>query len=257
MKQTWRKNMAKKRTEIIDDTDSVKAELIEQVKARIEAANDKTFGIIEDFITGGYEENLARLLIYLPEERRKNALQNLNPAIREKVSSILDNFAEKTNSDADVLCAVGTVLKNADFYGEKAVKEVSQSNDIYFKLLLEKEKDNLVSVNPLLAMNIEYYTTNIDILLLLDDRSIQKWLREIDTQDIAIALKGATADIQDKIFRNMSQRASTMLREEMEFMGPVRKSDVLERQRKLLDILKRLEDNGEIVISSNEEDELI
>ena len=249
--------MAKKRTEIIDDTDSICADLVEQVKARIEAANDKTFDIVEDFIAGGYEENLARLLLYLPEERRKNALQKLPENVRKKVSSILDNFGEKTNSDADVLSAVGTVLKNADFYGEKAVKEVSQSNDIYFKLLLEKEKDNLASVNPLLAMNIEYYTTNFEVLLLLDDRAIQKWLREVDTQDIAIALKGATAEVQDKIFRNMSQRASAMLKEDMEFMGPIRKSYVLERQRKLIDILRQLEDNGEIVILSDEDDELI
>lgn len=242
--------MAKERTVIIDDTnDGESKELIEKVKSRFDAANQKTFNIIEDFIAGGYEENLARLLIYLPDERRATALQKLPESVREKVSSILNTFGEKKNSDPDIMSTVGTVLKNADFYGEKAAHEIIQNGDIYFLSAVESENKNLFEVNPLLSMNVEYYLVNMNVLVEIDDRSIQKWLREVETQDLAKALKETDAEVQNKIFRNMSQRAAAMLREDMEFMGPVRKRDVLETQKKLIGILKRLNEEGEIVIS--------
>ena len=242
--------MAKKHTVIIDDTnESETKERIEKVKSRFDAANQKTFNIIEDFIAGGYEENLARLLVYLPKERRSTALQSLPETVREKVSSILNTFGEKNNSDPDVMSAVGTVLKNADFYGEKAAREIIRNDDFYFLSVIESESKNLFENNPLLSMNVEYYLVNMNVLVEIDDRSIQKWLREVESQDLAKALKGTDAEVQNKIFRNMSQRAAEMLREDMEFMGPVRKSDVLETQKKLIGILKRLNESGEIVIS--------
>ena len=242
--------MAKEHTVIIDDTnDGESKELIKKVRARFDAANQKTFNIIEDFIAGGYEENLARLLVYLPKERRATALQKLPESVREKVSSILNTFSEKKNSDPDIMSTVGTVLKNADFYGEKAAHEIIQNGDIYFLLAVESENKNLFEVNPLLSMNVEYYLVNMNVLVEIDDRSIQKWLREVDTQDLAKALKGTDAEVQEKIFINMNHRAVAMLREDMEFMGPVRKSDVIETQKKLMEILKRLNESGEIVIS--------
>lgn len=242
--------MAKERTVIIDDTnDDETKEVIEKVRARFDAANQKTFSIIENFIAGGYEENLARLLLYLPKERKSVALQKLPESVREKVSSILNTFSKKKNSDPDVMSAVGTVLKNADFYGEKATHEIIQNDDLYFLSAIESENKNLFESNPLLSMNVEYYLVNMNVLVDLDDRSLQKWLREVDAQDLAKALKGTDATVQDKIFRNMSHRAAAMLREDMEFMGPVRKSDVLEAQKKVIGILKRLNESGEIVIS--------
>lgn len=242
--------MAKEHTVIIDDTnDGESKELIKKVRARFDAANQKTFNIIEDFIAGGYEENLARLLVYLPKERMSAALQSLPESVREKVSSILNTFGEKNNSDPDIMSAVGTVLKNADFYGEKAAREIIRNDDIYFLSAVESENKNLFEVNPLLSMNVEYYLVNMNVLVEIDDRSIQKWLREVETQDLAKALKETDAEVQNKIFRNMSQRAAEMLREDMEFMGPVRKSDVIETQKKLMEILKRLNEEGEIVIS--------
>ena len=186
--------MAKKHTVIIDDiNDGESKELIEKVKTRFDAANQKTFDLIEDFIAGGYEENLVRLMIYLPKEHRAAALQKLPESVREKVSSILNTFSEKKNSDPDVMSAVGTVLKNADFYGEKAAREIIQNDDIYFLSAVESENKNLFEVNPLLSMNVEYYLVNMNVLVEIDDRSIQKWLREVETQDLAKALKETDA----------------------------------------------------------------
>lgn len=83
---------------------------------------------------------------------------------------------------------------------------------------------------------------------MLDDRSIQKVLREVDNIDLATALKGAGGEVQERIFCNMSQRAATMLREDMEFMGPARKCDIEEAQVKIVKTIRRLEKDGDIVI---------
>ena len=92
---------------------------------------------------------------------------------------------------------------------------------------------------------------------LLDDRAIQKTLREVDTGELAKALRGADSEIQDKIFRNMSKRAASLLKEEMEYMGPVRRSEVEEMQQKIALIIRKLESRDEISVPRSAEDELI
>ena len=86
-------------------------------------------------------------------------------------------------------------------------------------------------------------------VLLLDDRSMQRVLKEIDTKDLSMALKGASEELQEKFFRNMSSRAAEMIKEDMEYMGPIRLKDVEEVQQRIVDIVRRLEEEGEIIIS--------
>jgi hypothetical protein len=88
-----------------------------------------------------------------------------------------------------------------------------------------------------------------DVILTLDDRAIQKVLRETDAADIAKALKGAAEPVQKKIFNNMSARAAQMLKEDMEYMGPVRTDDVRESREKIIAIIRRLEQTGEIILN--------
>jgi len=94
-------------------------------------------------------------------------------------------------------------------------------------------------------------------IVMLDDRSIQKVMREVDSTELAKALKSVDTEVQDKIFRNMSKRAASMLKEDMEFMGPVRLKDVEEAQQKIVSIIRHLEDTGEIVVARAGEDELV
>ena len=105
----------------------------------------------------------------------------------------------------------------------------------------------IVSANTQYTLE-SFHPLKFDSILLLDDRSIQKVFREIDERSLAMALKAADVEIQDKIFKNMSKRAATMLQEDMEYMGPVRLSDVIAEQEKILDIIRRMEKEGEIVI---------
>lgn len=85
-------------------------------------------------------------------------------------------------------------------------------------------------------------------IVLLDDRSIQRVLREVDSVELAKALEGADSEVCDKIYRNMSKRAATMLKEEMEFLGPLSIKDVYEAKRKIVSVIRRLEEGGDIVI---------
>lgn len=94
-------------------------------------------------------------------------------------------------------------------------------------------------------------------IVLLDDRSLQLVLREIDSKDLALALKASSNEVAEKIFKNMSKRASEMLREEIEYMGPVRIRDVEEAQQKIVNVIRRLEESGEIIVSRGKGDEII
>lgn len=86
-------------------------------------------------------------------------------------------------------------------------------------------------------------------IVLLDDRSVQRVLREVDQDELAKALKGADSEVCDKIYRNMSKRAATMLKEEIEFLGPLSIKDVYEARERIVSVIRRLEESGDIVIA--------
>jgi hypothetical protein len=134
--------------------------------------------------------------------------------------------------------------KNAKFYCD-TINSLNLKGEswVFAKIISENTQYSLEAFLPL----------NFDILLTLDDRAIQKILREVDSQDIARALKNQNEAVQDKIFKNMSKRAAEMLKEDMEYMGPVRIIDAKESQEKILDIVRQLEQAGEIVILYNGE----
>jgi flagellar motor switch protein FliG len=90
-----------------------------------------------------------------------------------------------------------------------------------------------------------------DDLLKLDNKAIQALLKEVDNKQWALALKGASEEIREKVLGNLSQRAADMLREEMDYLGPVKLSDVESHQQQIVDAVRRLEDAGEIEIDSN------
>ena len=94
-------------------------------------------------------------------------------------------------------------------------------------------------------------------IVMIDNRSVQRVLREVESQDLALALKGASPEVSEKIFTNMSTRAADMLREDIEFMGPVRLRDVEEAQQRVVNIIRRLEETGEIVVARGGGDEVI
>jgi flagellar motor switch protein FliG len=121
------------------------------------------------------------------------------------------------------------------------------------KMILENLSEN----NPELAEEVKKMMFVFEDITMLDDTAIQKILREVDTKELALALKGTSEEVHNRIFKNMSERAGNMLREDMEFMGPVRLRAVEEAQQRIVGIIRRLEESGEIVIARGGGEEII
>jgi flagellar motor switch protein FliG len=117
--------------------------------------------------------------------------------------------------------------------------------------------ETLETTNPELANQIRALMFVFEDILKLDDRSIQLVLKDVDTKDLALALRGAKEDVSERIMANMSSRGAEMLREEMEFMQPQRRRVIEEAQTKIVAAVRKLEEAGEIVISRGGEDEIV
>jgi len=117
--------------------------------------------------------------------------------------------------------------------------------------------DALEQEDPVLAEEIRKRMFVFEDIITLDDRSIQLVIREIDSKDLALALKTASGEVSDRIYKNMSKRAADMLKEDIEFMGPVRLRDIEEAQQRVVAVIRRLEEAGEIIISRGGEDEFV
>jgi flagellar motor switch protein FliG len=111
--------------------------------------------------------------------------------------------------------------------------------------------------NPELAEEIKKLMFVFEDIVLLDDRSLQLVLREVDQKDLSLALKATQPDVSAKVYKNMSKRAADMLKEEIEFMGPVKIRDVEEAQQKVVSVIRTLEEKGEITVSRGKGDEMI
>jgi len=108
-----------------------------------------------------------------------------------------------------------------------------------------------------LAINIRNFMFTFEDLLGVADVAIREWLGAIDKKVLAMCLKGASSDLKDHIFRSMSSRASEMLKEDIEALGPVRSKDVTQAQREAVEVLRRLESEGKVVLRAEGDDEYV
>jgi len=117
--------------------------------------------------------------------------------------------------------------------------------------------DSLSESSPELAEQVKNMMFVFEDIVQLDDRAVQQVLREVDMKELATALKAVGPEVQDKVIRNLSERAAAMLKEDMEFMGPVRLRVVEEAQQKVVAVIRRLEASGEIVIGREGEEDVL
>ncbi len=191
----------------------------------------------------------AQVLGALPEElqvevvKRIALLERTSPEIVREIEKSLERklsgVVSQQFSKVGGVDTAAEIMNNIDRQTEKMIME------------------RLSQETPELAEEIRRRMFVFEDILKLDDRSIQLVLREVDTRDLAVALKGASEEVKEKIFKNMSKRAAQLLRDELEFMGPVRVKDVEEAQQKIINIIRRLEEAGEIVIARGGGEELI
>ncbi len=226
--------------------------MTEEIQKNFDTAHNKVTSILSDYITGGYADTFAKLLIYMGKAKAQETIQKLSEPVKSKVLESYKNHSQKKITDPDIISAAGHVLKEADFFGEAMSSAVSQGLDTKLLTELSRQTDVLFDQDPLIALNLEQHLFTFEDITMLDDRAIQKVLREVDAQELAKALKSVDREVQDKIFCNMSKRAASMLREDMEYLGPVLLKDIAEAQQKIISTICRLEDAGEIVIAKSD-----
>lgn len=214
-----------------------------------------------NFIQDEHPQTIALILSYLSAGQAATILGALIP---EKQAEVARRIATMDRTSPDVIKEVERVLEsklsslvNQDYTiigGVDAVVEilntVDRGTEKHIMETLEVEE-------PELADEIRKKMFVFEDILLLDDRAIQRVLRDVDNNDLAIACKGSTEEVQNAIFGNMSKRLAEMIKEDMEFMGPVRMKDVEEAQQKIVNIIRKLEDSAEIVISRGGGDEIV
>ena len=218
-------------------------------------------GHLLNFIQQEHPQTIALILAYLEPNKASQILQNLPDEIQ---SDVARRIATMDRTSPDVLREVERVLekKLSTISSEDYTAAGGVDNIVEILNLVDRQSErtiieSLEDEDPDLAEEIKKKMFIFEDIVMLDDRAIGIVLREVNTDELAKALKQVDVEVQDKIFKNMSKRAGSMLKEEMEFMGPIRVKDVEEAQQKIVSIIRRLEEKGEIVIARSEEDELI
>jgi flagellar motor switch protein FliG len=214
-----------------------------------------------NFIQQEHPQTIALILAYLEPNKASVILQNLPHEVQ---SDVARRIATMDRTSPEVLREVERVLEkklstlsSEDYTAAGGVPSIVEILNLVDRTSEKQIIESLEDEDPELAEEIKKRMFVFEDIVMLDDKAIQKVMREIDGQELAKALKSVDQEVQDKIFRNMSKRAASMLKEDMEFMGPVRLKDVEEAQQKIVSIIRRLEDAGEIVVARAGEDELV
>ena len=216
---------------------------------------------ILNFIQEEHPQTIALILSYLSTGQASSIIAQLP---QDKQADVAKRIAQMDRTSPDVIKEVERVLErklsslaNQDYTlagGVDAIVEILNTVD---RGTEKHIMETLEIDEPELADEIRKKMFVFEDILTLDDRSIQRVLREVDNNELAVALKSANEDVQNAIFNNLSKRLATMIREDMDFMGPVRMKDVEEAQQKIVNIIRKLEDSGEIVTSRGGGDELV
>ena len=249
------------------------------------ALGDDKASVLLSRILGGKDASGIESLKWMDASSVSELIRNEHPQIiatilvhleRDQACEILSNFTDRLRND--VVLRIATL----DGVQPAALREL---NDVLTKLLSGNDNVKKSSLGGVRAAaeilnfmsgeqegavmdNIKNYDNDMaqkimdemfvfDNVIDIDDRGIQLLLREVQSEMLIVALKGASQDLRDKIFRNMSQRAGEMMREDLESKGPVRLSEVEAQQKQILQIVRRLADEGQIVLGGKGEDSFV
>ena len=214
-----------------------------------------------NFIQDEHPQTIAMILSYLTSAQAALVIGALPP---EKQADVAKRIAMMDRPSPDVIKEVERVLEkklsslvNQDYTIVGGVDAIVNILNTVDRTTEKHIMESLEIEEPELADEIRKKMFVFEDILLLDDRAIQRVLRDVDNADLGVALKAANEEVQNVIFKNLSKRLAAMIKEDMEFMGPVRMKDVEEAQQKVVSVIRKLEDSGEIVISRGGGDEIV
>ena len=222
--------------------------------------NDKAQGVIAkltaslqvrpfEFIRKTDPAQASQVLGALPPEKQADVAKRIatmdrtSPDVIKEVERVLERkLASLVNQDYTIVGGIDAIVGILNSVDRGTEKHIMES--------LEIEE-------PELADEIRKKMFVFEDILLLDDRAIQRVLRDVENADLELALKNTTEEVQNVIYKNLSKRLAAMIKEDMDFMGPVRMKDVEEAQQKIVAVIRKLEDAGEIVISRGGGDDIV
>lgn len=214
-----------------------------------------------NFIQNEHPQTIALVLSYLDPEQSGQILSELEEAVQADVAS---RIATMESTPPNIIAEVEQVLEKnisssltedyTETGGVQAVVDVLNEVDRSTERTI---LDTLEIQQPELAEEIKKRMFIFDDIVILDDRAIQRIIREVDAEDLKLSLRVASDEVKDVIFKNMSTRMSETFKEEMEYMGPVRLRDVEEAQTRIVGTVRRLDETGEIVIARGGGDDII
>lgn len=205
------------------------------------------------FIQDEHPQTIALIMAHLPATKGAEVLRGLP---QQKQLDVVARIARMEQTRPEVVKEVERGLEHrlADVVSERmqkvgGVESVAEMLNLIDRTTEKAILETLEGDDPELCESIRRLMFVFDDIQLVDDRGIQALLREIEQNDLVLALKSASDVLKEKIYRNMSERAALLVKEEMEFLGPVRVSDVESAQQKIVDIVRRLEEAGEVIIA--------
>ncbi|MCG8385525.1 MAG: flagellar motor switch protein FliG [Cytophagales bacterium] len=214
-----------------------------------------------NFIQQEHPQTIALILAYLEPQKASVILGSLPNEIQSDVAkriATMDRTSPETLREVErVLEKKLASISSEDYTAAGGVESIVEILNLVDRSTEKVIIESLEEEDPELAEDIKKRMFVFEDIVMLDDRAIQKVMREVDTAELAKALKAVDSEVQDKIFRNMSKRAAALLKDDMEYMGPIRMKDVEESQQKIVSIIRKLEEQGEIVVARAGEDELV
>jgi flagellar motor switch protein FliG len=230
----------------VGQLDSLQKADPQQLAKFLEGEHPQTIALILAHLDG---KQASALLMKLPEQVRAQSVKRLaqlrqfSPEMAEKVSVVLNRR----------LLSLGEQSRKT-YAGFKSVADVmNRLEPAAAKTILE----NIEQDDPKTAINIRNLMFTFEDLLGVADVSVREWLGSMDKKTLALALKGASADLKDHVFRAMSSRAVEMLKEDMEALGPVRGKDVTQAQQEAVTLLRKLEADGKVTLKTEGDDEYV
>jgi len=205
------------------------------------------------FIQDEHPQTIALIVSHLAHHKASEILGGLPGPKQIEVVKRVANM-EQTNPEVIAEVEQGLEARLANMLNQNfekigGVNTVAEMLNLVDRTTEKGIMEGLEAEDPDLVEEIRRLMFVFEDINLVDDKGIQAVLKEVENEELAIALKAASDELRDKIFKNMSERAATMIGEDMEFMGPVRMSDVEGAQQRIVDIVRRLEDAGDIIIS--------
>jgi len=211
-----------------------------------------------EFIQDEHPQTIALILVYMTADQAGAVLSALEPELQAEVAmriAILQKTAPEILEQLDELLGRRLLVTGSDFTKAGGVQSLAQVMGFVDRETERNILEGLAKRDPVIANEVKNLLFVFEDIINLDDRAIQRVLKEIEGKDLALALKTANDDLLARVFKNMSQRAAGTLKEEIEILGPTRMRDVGKSQQAIVDVIRTLEENGQIVIARGGKDE--